>query len=221
MDGNGRWARKRGWPRAAGHQAGVDNIRPILECCVEVGIGCLTIYAFSTENWDRPNQEVSGLLTLLGSTIQRQLHDLDRNGVQIRHSGALERIHPRLQAEVRRAIDVTRANDRIILNVAFNYGGRDEIVHAVRQLVADGVPATGITTTTLQQYLYHPDLPDLDLVIRTGGEFRLSNFMLWQTAYAEYYATETYWPAFGPAQLHEALAEFNRRERRFGRIADA
>ncbi len=161
------------------------------------------------------------MLTLLGSTIQRQLRDLDRNGVQIRHSGTLERIHPRLQAEVRRAIDVTRENDTIILNVAFNYGGRDEIVLAVRQMVEAGVPASQITAESFRQYLHHPDLPDLDLVIRTGGEFRLSNFMLWQAAYAEYYSTETYWPAFGPAHLHDALTEFNQRDRRFGRIANS
>lgn len=220
MDGNGRWARQRGLPRAAGHQAGVDNIKPILEHCVEIGIPYLTLYAFSTENWQRPAAEVKGLLALLGSTIRRQLDELNRNGVQIRHSGDLSRIHASLRSEVQRAITETRGNRRIVLNVAFNYGGRDEIVHAVRRMMRDGRDPDSITEDVLRQHLYHPDMPDLDLIIRTGGEFRLSNFMLWQAVYAEYYATAIFWPAFGPGQLQEALNEYSRRDRRFGRIRE-
>lgn len=220
MDGNGRWAHQQGLPRWVGHQEGVDNIKPILECCVEVGISYLTLYSFSTENWERPPDEVSGLMMLVSYFVRHQLDELNRNGVQIRHSGRLDEIHAHLRTEIQRAVTETSHNDRIILNVAFNYGGRDEIVHAIRQVMQTGLPPGAVTETVLRNHLYHPDLPDLDFIIRTGGEFRLSNFMLWQAAYTEYYATDTYWPAFGPAQLHAALAEFNRRERRFGRTED-
>lgn len=218
MDGNGRWARQRGLPRSFGHQAGMDNINTILACCVDAGIGYLTVYAFSTENWQRPRTEVQALMKLLGLAIRRHLLNMHRNGVQIRHSGRLEQLHPVLADEVRAAIAKTRHNDRIVLNVAFNYGGRDEIVHAAQRLLADGLTAAAVNETTFRQYLYQPDMPDLDFIIRTGGETRLSNFMLWQAAYAEYYATNTYWPAFGPAQLHEALREYSQRERRFGKV---
>lgn len=217
MDGNGRWAQSRGLPRLAGHQAGVDNIRRILESCVEQGIKVLTIYAFSTENWHRPPDEVRGLMRLLGLTIQRQLNELDKNGVKILHSGRMDGISQQLQKRIRHALEVTRNNDRIILNVAFNYGGRAEVLDAVRRIIADGVDAQDLTEELFSQYLYH-DLPDPDLVIRTGGEWRLSNFLIWQAAYAEYYTTPTFWPDFDEAELLKALVEYNRRERRFGRV---
>ena len=218
MDGNGRWAQKRGWPRLVGHQHGVDNIRRILESSVEHGIKVLTIYAFSTENWSRPLDEVMGLMTLLSLTIKRQLNELHANGVQIRHSGRMEGIKPELQAQIRHALDVTQHNDRIILNVAFNYGGRAEILDAVRSAIADGITPDELTEERLGHYLYTSDLPDVDLIIRTGGEWRLSNFLIWQAAYAEYYATPTYWPDFDEAELYKALLEYNARERRFGRV---
>ncbi|MFN2201532.1 MAG: polyprenyl diphosphate synthase [Caldilineaceae bacterium] len=218
MDGNGRWAVERHLPRLAGHQAGVDNIRRILESSVEHGIKVLTIYAFSTENWHRPPDEVLGLMRLLGLTIRRQLNDLNKNGVQIRHSGRMAGIDERLQEQIRHAVEVTRNNDRIILNVAFNYGGRGEILDAVRNLMLDGIDPRDLTEDIISSYLYTSDLPDPDLIIRTGGEWRLSNFLIWQAAYAEYYTTPTYWPDFDENELHKALVEYSTRERRFGRV---
>ncbi len=218
MDGNGRWAQARGLPRLAGHRAGVDNIRRILEHCVQRGVKVLTIYAFSTENWQRPPDEVSGLMRLLGLTIQRQLNDLDRNGVRILHSGRMEGINKHLQKQIVNALEVTRHNDRIILNVAFNYGGRAEILDAVRHIIQDGTAPELLTEELLSSYLYTGGLPDPDLIVRTGGEWRLSNFLIWQAAYAEYYTTPTYWPDFDEVELDKAFVEFSRRERRFGRV---
>lgn len=218
MDGNGRWAQARGMPRIAGHQAGVDNIRRILEHCVRRGVKVLTIYAFSTENWRRPPDEVSGLMRLLGITIQRQLNELNRNGVRILHSGRMEGINKHLQKQIMHALEVTKNNDRIILNVAFNYGGRAEILDAVRHIIQDGILPETLTEEILSSYMYIGGLPDPDLIIRTGGEWRLSNFLIWQAAYAEYYTTPTFWPDFDEAELDKALIEYSRRERRFGRV---
>lgn len=218
MDGNGRWAQERGWPRLAGHQAGVDNIKRILEHSVAHGVKVLTIYAFSTENWHRPPDEVSGLMHLLGLTIQRQLNDLHKNGVRILHSGRMEGISQQLQKQIRHALEVTKNNTRISLNVAFNYGGRAEILDAVRRVIADGVDPERLTEEIFSKYLYTEGLPDPDLIIRTGGEWRLSNFLIWQAAYAEYYTTPTYWPEFDEKELDKALFEYDQRERRFGRV---
>jgi undecaprenyl diphosphate synthase len=218
MDGNGRWAQKRGRPRLVGHQAGVDNIRRILESSVQYGIKVLTIYAFSTENWARPPDEVAGLMNLLDQVIQRETKELHAHGVCIRHSGRLEGIAPSLQRQIRAAVDLTCKNERIILNVAFNYGGRAEIVDAVRQIIRDGYAPEAVTEELISRYLYTGDLPDPDLIIRTGGEYRLSNFLIWQAAYAEYYSTPTFWPDFDEAELAAALAEYSQRERRFGRV---
>jgi undecaprenyl diphosphate synthase len=220
MDGNGRWAQARGLPRIAGHQAGVDNIRRILEYSVECGIKVLTVYAFSTENWQRPLEEVTGLMRLLSLTIKRQLNELHKNGVQIRHSGRLTGINPGLQNQIRHALEVTEHNERIVLNVAFNYGGRAEILDAVRHIIADGIDPDDLTEDIFGHYLYTTDLPDPDLIIRTGGEWRLSNFLIWQAAYAEYYTTPTYWPDFDEQELSKALAEYSARERRFGRVLE-
>jgi len=220
MDGNGRWATERGLPRIAGHHAGVENVRRILKQSAEYGIKALTIYAFSTENWQRPLDEVNGLMRLLGLTIQRELNDLHKNGVRILHSGQLEGINHHLQTQIRRAIDVTQHNDRVVLNVAFNYGGRAEILDAVRHALAAGVNPNELTEEIFSQYMYTSGLPDPDLIIRTGGEWRLSNFLIWQAAYAEYYTTPTYWPDFDETELDKALAEYARRERRFGRVLE-
>ncbi len=220
MDGNGRWAQSRGLPRLAGHQSGVDNIKRVLEGCVEFGVKALTIYAFSTENWHRPPDEVRGLMFLLGMTIKRQLKDLHSNGVQIRHSGRLTGISEELQQQILYAVDYTKDNDTIVLNVAFNYGGRAEILDAVRRAMADGLNPDTLSEEVFSQYLYTGDLPDPDLIIRTGGEWRLSNFLIWQAAYAEYYTTPTYWPDFGKEELHKALWEYGQRERRFGRVLE-
>jgi undecaprenyl diphosphate synthase len=217
MDGNGRWARARGLPRAAGHRAGTDNLRRVLPAATDFGISVLTIYAFSTENWSRPLEEVRGLMTLLGEFIGRELRSLHANGVCIRHSGRLEGINPRLQAQIQEAVALTRDNKAITLNVAFNYGGRAEIVDAVQQIMRDGAPPEAVTEEMISHYLYTGDLPDPDLIVRTGGEYRLSNFLIWQAAYAEYYASPTYWPDFDEAELAKALETYSQRDRRFGK----
>ncbi len=221
MDGNGRWAKARDLSRLAGHRAGVDNIRPVLEGCVEFGVPVLTIWAFSTENWRRSQIEVQGLLRLLGETIDHQLADLHKEGVRLNHIGRLERLPKRLQKRVQEAIELTQNNTRITLNVAFDYGGRDEIVRAVRRIIQDGVPAEDVTEDLISHYLYTVGMPDPDLIIRTSGEFRTSNFMIWQGAYAEYYITPTYWPDFGKDELYEALQTYARRERRFGAVNES
>jgi len=218
MDGNGRWAQARGLPRVAGHRAGTDNIRRVLRGATELGIQVLTIYAFSTENWARPPAEVSALMRLLGEVIRRELADLHENGVCIRHSGRLEGIAPHLQREIQHAVSLTCNNNRIILNVAFNYGGRAEIVDALRHIMRDGHAPEAVTEEIVSQYLYTGGLPDVDLVIRTGGDYRLSNFLIWQAAYAEYYATPIFWPDFDENELATALQEFSRRDRRFGKV---
>ncbi len=220
MDGNGRWARSRNLPRLAGHRAGTENLRRVIRACVEFGVRYLTIYAFSTENWARPREEVEGLMEIMEEFINKELDELDAEGVQIRHVGKLEGVRPSLQAKIREAIERTRDNQRLVLNVAFNYGGRDEIVQAVRRIVREGIPAEAITEETIAARLYTAGVPDPDLVIRTSGEIRTSNFLLWQSAYAEWYFTPVFWPDFGRENLLEAIADYNHRERRFGRVLD-
>ncbi len=216
MDGNGRWALARGLPRMAGHRAGVENLRRIITACVECGIPILTIYAFSSENWGRPPEEVKGLLFILDEVLEKELQELHRQGVQLRHIGRLEGMAASTQQKVRKAVELTQNNQRLILNVAFNYGGRDEIVHAIRQMIADHIDPDHVTQELVSQYLYTAGLPDPDLIIRTAGELRVSNFLLWQSAYAEYYAADVYWPDFDKEQLLLALEHYASRERRFG-----
>ena len=218
MDGNGRWARDRGLPRLAGHRAGVENLRRVLEACVEFGIQYLTIYAFSTENWNRPVEEVRGLMNILEEVIDRELQKLNENGVQLRHIGRLERLRPELQEKVRYAIELTRNNQKLVLNVAWNYGGRAEIVDAIQQIVADGISQVEVEEDLVGRYLYTAGCPDPDLIIRTAGELRVSNFLIWQGAYSEWYITSTYWPDFDREELFKALCEYASRERRFGRV---
>ena len=218
MDGNGRWAQRRGLPRLAGHRAGVENIRRVLRACVELGIKMLTIYAFSTENWKRPEEEVQGLLNIFAGVIGRELDDLHREGVQLRHIGRLEGISEALKAQVLRAIELTRHNDRLILNIAFNYGGRAEIVDAVKAIIRAGYTADEITEELISRHLYTAGCPDPDLIIRTSGELRTSNFLIWQAAYAEYYVTPVLWPDFNKEELVKALVDYSTRERRFGDI---
>ncbi len=217
MDGNGRWAKSRGLPRTEGHRQGSENLRRILRACVREGVGVLTIYAFSTENWSRPPAEVNMLMRILELFLDRELYELHQNGVQIRHLGGMDNVQPNIARKIAKAIELTKDNDRIILNVAFNYGGRSEIVQAVRQIVAEGIPADQITEETISQHLYTSGLPDPDLIIRTSGELRVSNFLIWQGAYSEYYATPTYWPDFDENELHKALEEYSHRKRRFGK----
>lgn len=218
MDGNGRWAQRRGLPRLAGHRAGTENLREVLRACGEFGVKVLTIYAFSTENWGRPPAEVQGLLAILRDVIDKELYDLHKEGVQLRHIGELEKIDPDLQAKVRHAVELTRHNDRLILNVAFNYGGRAELVRAIREIISDGIAPEAVTEALVGQYLYTGSLPDPDLIIRTSGEFRLSNFLIWQSAYAEYYASDVCWPDFKREELHKALLHFANRDRRYGLV---
>ncbi len=220
MDGNGRWAKKRGLPRQAGHRAGVENLRRVIDACVEFGIQILTIYAFSTENWGRPESEVRGLMRIFSRVLDQELNELHAQGICLHHLGDLSGIDPSLQEKVIHAIDLTRDNQRLILNVAFNYGGRAEILHAVQQMLADGVLPEELNEKLFSSYLFTAGLPDPDLVIRTSGELRVSNFLIWQAAYAEYYATPDYWPDFGRDELHEALVEFNQRKRRFGLVSE-
>ena len=221
MDGNGRWALSRGLPRLAGHRAGTENLRRIIRASVEFGVKYLTIYAFSTENWGRPTEEVQGLMRILEDVIDKELDELHKEGVQLRHIGRLERLDPKIQEKVLYAIDLTKGNDRLILNVAFNYGGRDEIVHAIQGLIEDGVPAAQVTDELVSQYLYTAGVPDPDLIIRTSGELRVSNFLIWQAAYSEWYITPTYWPDFDRDEYFQALKEFAQRDRRYGGVTEA
>jgi undecaprenyl diphosphate synthase len=216
MDGNGRWAKQRGLSRASGHRAGTENIRAIIETCVDCEVKILSLYAFSTENWHRPNEEIDALFTILSDVIDRQADELREQGVRIRHLGSLEQVPPALAERITRAVNRTECNDRLVLNVAFNYGARAEIVRAVRSIIAAGVRPEEVDEHTICAHLDTAGLPDPDLIIRTAGEMRLSNFLLWQAAYSEFWATDVYWPEFDAAQFRRALQEFTRRQRRFG-----
>jgi undecaprenyl diphosphate synthase len=218
MDGNGRWAQERGLPRLAGHRAGTDNIRRIIEAAAEWNLKVLTLYAFSTENWRRPVEEVRGLMTILSQVIDREAANLHKNGVRLRHLGSLESLEPILVERVDRALRLTANNQGLTVNVALNYGGRAEIVGAVRRICQDQISADQISEELVSSYLYTADCPDPDLIVRTGGEMRLSNFLIWQAAYAEYWSTPVYWPDFGREQFREALTEYGRRRRRFGAL---
>ena len=216
MDGNRRWAEERGLPRQAGYRAGTENIRRLIQAFAERGVRHLTLFAFSTENWKRPRSEINPLFRLIGRVIDRELNALHENGVRLVHLGDLTPLAADLQQRVRTAIDLTRDNDRMTVCVAFNYGGRAEIVEAVRELVADGVRPEDVTEEKLASYLGTYGMPDPDLVIRTSGEMRLSNFLIWQTAYSEYYTTPVYWPDFDEAEIDRALEAYAARGRRFG-----
>ncbi len=219
MDGNGRWALSRGLPRVAGHKAGTENLRRIIRASVEFGIKYLTIYAFSTENWGRPVEEVQGLMGILRDVIDRELNELHKEGVQLRHIGRLERLDARLQEKVLKAIALTRDNDRLILNVAWNYGGRDEIVCAIQKMMKDGILPDQVTDDLVSQYMFTAGVPDPDLVIRTSGELRISNFLIWQAAYSEWYITPTFWPDFSKEEYQRALESFASRDRRYGKVS--
>jgi undecaprenyl diphosphate synthase len=219
MDGNGRWALSRGLPRLAGHRAGTENLRRVIEACIEFGIRYLTIYAFSTENWGRPREEVEGLMKIFEDVIDQELQELHDQGVQLRHLGRLERLEPEFKKKVIHALEYTRNNSRLILNIAFNYGGRDEIVNAIQCMIRDGVKAEDVTGQLVNRYLFTAGVPDPDLIIRTSGELRGSNFLIWQGAYSEWYFPAVYWPDFDREQLRLALEEFRRRDRRYGRIS--
>jgi len=218
MDGNGRWARKRGLLRLAGHNAGGDNIRPVVKIFADHGVKYLTIYMFSTENWNRPRLEVAGLLGLLAKKIDRETRTFHQDNIRLLHLGRLDRLSQKLREKVQAAVELTKNNTGLTLCLAFDYGGRDEIVQAVRRIASAGIADDNIDESVFVRHLYSPDIPDPDLVIRTGGESRLSNFLLWQAAYSELYFTPVLWPDFGLSDIEEALSEYRRRQRRFGKV---
>ncbi|MGQ9547963.1 MAG: isoprenyl transferase [Roseiflexus sp.] len=220
MDGNGRWARQRHLPRLAGHRAGTENIRRIVTECAEQGVQYLTLYAFSTENWSRPSAEVDGLMRILSDFIDRETINLHREGARLRHLGRLENISAELRQKILDAIELTRHNTRITLAVAFNYGGRADIVDAVRELISLGVKPEEVTEALIGNHLSTRGMPDPDLIIRTSGEWRLSNFLIWQAAYSEYWTTPVYWPDFSPEHLRQAIYDYGQRERRFGGLSE-
>jgi len=219
MDGNGRWAKRRGLTRLAGHRAGTENIRQIIRTFGNCGVKYLTLYAFSTENWSRPEEEVQGLFQILADVIDREAENLHKEGVRLRHLGNLEGLTKELQAKVKWAIELTQHNQQMILNIAFNYGGRADILQAVQHIIEDGLSPENIDEAIFKTYLYTNGTPDPDLVIRTADEMRLSNFLIWQSAYSEYYATPTFWPDFNEEEVIKALSAYSQRERRFGSLA--
>ena len=216
MDGNGRWADARGLTVAEGHRAGTRALRRTVEASIDLGVRSLTVYAFSTENWSRSTEEVDDLMEIFGETIERELPDLAEQGVRSRFLGRRDRAPDSLRAQMDALEAETAANDRLDLWIAFDYGGRAELVDAARRLVEDGIAPADVDEEALTARLYRPELPDPDLLIRTSGELRLSNFLLWQSAYSELVFTETLWPDFGEAELREALGEYTSRQRRFG-----
>ena len=217
MDGNGRWAQRRGLARTEGHAAGEEALLDATYGALAVGVRTLTVYAFSTENWRRPVDEVRYLMNFNRSLLERRQHELHAEGVRITFSGRRDwRVPKRVLANIQEAEELTKRNKALTLNIAFNYGGRAEIIDAVQRLVTDGVPADKIDEKALRARLYHPELPDPDLVIRTSGEYRLSNFLLWEMAYSEMVFTDVLWPDFRREDLFEAIEEFQRRVRRFG-----
>jgi undecaprenyl diphosphate synthase len=220
MDGNGRWAKQQGRPRIFGHRAGTENLRTIIRACVEFGVRYLTVYAFSTENWNRPEDEVKGLMNILADALERELPELHRQGVRLRHIGRLERLPTPIMEKVVQAKEMTKNNQVLDICIAWNYGGRDEIVYAVQEIVKAGLKPEDITEKTISHFLFTAEVPDPDLVVRTSGEYRTSNFLLYQTAYAEWYFPPVYWPDFGREEFHKALVDFASRERRFGKTSE-
>jgi undecaprenyl diphosphate synthase len=216
MDGNGRWAKQRGLPRLAGHEAGTNNVRRVVDRFNNYEVKYLTLYAFSTENWRRPDEEVNGLLHIFARMIDRETKALHEKGVRLFHLGKADSLSEELQAKVNKAIELTKNNTGITLSIAFDYGGRAEILDAVRRIVRDGIRPEDITESLFSSYLYTPNVPEPDLIIRTAGEMRLSNFLIWQSAYSEYYSTPTLWPDFKDEEVDKALIAYSRRERRFG-----
>jgi undecaprenyl diphosphate synthase len=216
MDGNGRWASARGVGVAEGHRAGARALRPVVETAIDVGVESLVVYAFSTENWSRSVEEVEALMEIFGETIDRELVDLAKEGVRTRFVGRRDRAPDWLQAKLSELEAATAGETRLNLWIAFDYGGRAELVEAARRIVESGVDATEIDETLLAQHLYAPDMPDPDLVIRTSGELRVSNFLLWQSAYAEFVFVDTLWPDFGPDEFRAAIEDYASRRRRFG-----
>lgn len=219
MDGNGRWAEQRGLPRLEGHRLGTQNVHKVLKAFASHGVRYVTLFAFSTENWNRPNQEVQGLMAILQEVIENETATLHRNNIRLHHLGRLDRLTPQLCDSISRALELTKNNTGLTLSVAFDYGGRDEIIEALKQIVRDGILPERIDEQLLRSYLFTRDLPDPDLIVRTAGEQRLSNFLLWESAYSEYYTTAALWPDFDEEEIERALEAFHQRKRRFGTLA--
>ena len=220
MDGNGRWAQQRGLPRLEGHRAGVERIQILLETLSSRGVKFATIYAFSTENWGRPQNEVDGLMSIFADAVEVQTRELHERNIRIVHVGKTGNLDPALRGAIEKAQALTQDNTGITLNVAFDYGGRDEILRAVRRIVRDGLAPDQVDEATFSRYLFTSHCPDPDLIIRTGGEQRISNFLLWQSAYSEFYHTCTLWPDLQPAELEQALETYRTRQRRYGKVAE-
>lgn len=217
MDGNRRWARERNLPSVVGHKKGVDALKTTLRACKDFGIKYLTVYAFSTENWNRKKEEVEFLMELLALTIQNELQEMHSEGVVIKFIGDLTRLNQKLQKILNNAMEVTKNNTGVNFQIAFNYGARDEIVNAVKSIATEGIKPDDITEEVISEHLYTKGIPDPDLLIRTGGEKRISNYLLWQIAYAEILVTKQYWPEFNRESLADAVEEFHNRQRRFGK----
>ena len=218
MDGNGRWATKRGLPRLAGHKVGIEKIQEVLQCLADNEVEFVTLYAFSTENWNRPRPEVQGILRLMEEALVRQTPELHKKNVKIVHLGKVDRLDESMKVALAESQELTKLNTGITLNVAFDYGGRDEILEAVRSLIKLAIQPDQIDETLFSSHMYTHPSPDPDLVIRTGGELRISNFLLWQSAYSEYYHTSTFWPDLDNTEIELALKSYKSRNRRFGRV---
>ncbi|MEE2656822.1 MAG: isoprenyl transferase [Chloroflexota bacterium] len=216
MDGNGRWAEDRGLPRLAGHRSGTENIRNLTRSALKAGVKYLTLFAFSTENWSRPDSEVSGLMDILGEVIGNEAQKMSDAGVRLNHLGRFDRLPQPLQGAIEAAVILTQNNTGLVLSVAFDYGGRDEILQALKRIINDKLPPEDLDETTIRQYLYTDGIPDPDLIVRTGGEMRFSNFLLWQAAYSEHYVTNVRWPDFDEKEFLKAIESFRNRKRRFG-----
>lgn len=218
MDGNGRWAKQRWLPRAAGHRAGVSVLEPVIEAAGEAGVKTLTLYAFSTENWTRPEDEVGTLMQLFLDTARAKVPELNQRGARLRFLGRQEKLPESVRAAISEAEELTAGNDKLDVYIALNYGGRSEIVDATRRMISDGLRPEEVDEATFSRYLYAPEVPEVDLVIRTSGELRVSNFLLWQIAYAEFYVTDTLWPDFTPQEFVRAVGSFASRSRRRGGV---
>ena len=218
MDGNGRWAKQRGLPKLVGHNSGGDNIHPVVKTFANYGVRYLTLYAFSTENWHRPEDEVAGLLELFAQRIEGETRAFHKDNIRIRHLGKLDRLSSKLKQKVEAAVELTKNNTGLTLCLAFDYGARDEIVQAVGHIISENIPDRKVDEAMFSQYLHTDGIPDPDLIIRTGGEVRLSNFLLWQAAYSELYFSTVLWPDFGEKEIEKALFEYGHRQRRFGGV---
>ena len=218
MDGNGRWAKKRLMPRSVGHKAGADMLKRIVRKCNDMGVKYLTVYAFSTENWKRPSEEVSLLMGLIVTYLQKEVKEMNENNVKIRAIGDIEKLPKKAYDELKKAMDITKDNTGVVFSLALNYGFRDDLSHAIKNMMKENINIEDINDETVKKYLYTSYMPDPDLIIRTGGEIRLSNFMLYEASYSEFYFCDTLWPEFDEEQLCKAIYDYQQRDRRFGNV---